>query len=192
VAKILVVEHVSLDVVIQSPARGDEDRRDGFEYGGWAEKDNDPLLQKVAGERMGAAWSLLAGRVTYEHFARVWPNAPRPNPFTDVLNRVQKFVVSTTLEDPLSWENSVLLKDGANAVAQLKRIHDKTLVIFGSSIRVQSLLRRKLVDEFVLQIHPVVIGRGRRLFVDVPLTDFKLLDCVTSPSGVIVATYRLT
>ena len=86
----------------------------------------------------------------------------------------------------------MLLKDGADDVAQLKRTHDKSLVIFGSSILVQSLLRRKLVDEFVLQIHPVVIGRGRRLFVDVPLTDFTLLDCVTSPSGVIVATYQLT
>lgn len=190
-AKIIVIEHVTLDGVIQGPASGDEDRRDGFDLGGWSEGDNDPLMQKVSGERMGNSWSLLAGRVTYLHFAKVWPNAPKPNPFTDILNRVQKFVVSNTLTEPLPWQNSQLLRgDGASAVGDLKRRHDKALVIFGSGALVQSLLRGNLVDECVLQIHPLVLGKGRRLFIDVPLTRFTLVDTVTMRTGVVVATYQ--
>jgi dihydrofolate reductase len=190
-AKIIVVEHLTLDGVMQRPGRSDEDRRDGFEYGGWSESDDDPLMQKVSGERMGASWSLLAGRVTYEHFARVWPNAPEPNPFTDVLNRVEKFVVSNTLTEPLPWQNSRLLKgDAATTVAELKKKHEKTLVIFGSGLLVQSLMQRDLIDECVLQIHPRVLGRGRRLFVDVPFTNFNLIDSVNTCTGVIIATYQ--
>lgn len=190
-AKIVVIEHITLDGVVQGPARADEDRRDGFEYGGWSEQDNDPVMQKISGERMGSSWSLLAGRVTYLHFAKIWPTAPKPNPFTEVLNRVEKFVVSNTLYEPLPWENSRMLKgDGASAVADLKQTHNKTLVIFGSGVLVQSLLRRNLIDEFVLQIHPVVLGKGHRLFVDVPRTQFKLLDSVTTGAGVIIATYQ--
>ena len=190
-AKILVVEHVTMDGVVQGPAAADEDRRDGFEYGGWSKDDDDPLLQKVAGKHMGSAWSLLAGRVTYEHFANVWPNAPKPNPFTDILNRVEKFVVSNTLTEPLPWQNSRLLKgDAAVTVAQLKKNHDKALVVFGSGVLVQSLMRENLIDEIVLQIHPIVLGKGHRLFVDVPLTKFKLIDSVSTGTGVMIATYQ--
>ncbi len=190
-AKIIVIEHLTLDGVMQGPALSDEDRRDGFEYGGWSEGGNDPLMQKVSGERMGNSWSLLAGRVTYEHFARVWPNAPQPNPFTDILNRVEKFVVSNTLREPLPWQNSRLLKgDAATTVAELKEKHGKTLVIFGSGVLVQSLMKRNLIDECVLQIHPIVLGKGRRLFVDVPFTNFKLSDSVNTRTGVIIATYQ--
>jgi dihydrofolate reductase len=191
-AKVIGIEHLTLDGVVQGPARSDEDRRDGFDYGGWGASGSDPLMQKVSGERMGTSWSLLAGRVTYEHFAKVWPNAPQPNPFTDVLNRVEKFVVSNTLTAPLPWQNSRLLKgDGAAAVAELKETHDKTLVIFGSGVLVQSLMRRCLIDEFVLQIHPLVLGEGHRLFADVPRTSFRLIDSVTTGTGVVIATYRL-
>jgi len=189
--KLIVIEHLTLDGVMQGPGKRDEDPRDGFEYGGWSEPDNDPLMQKVAGERMGTSWSLVAGRITYEHFAKVWPNAPKPNPFTDVLNRVEKFVVSSTLTESLSWENSTLLKgDGAKAVAELKKNYDKTLVIFGSGVLVQSLLQRDLVDEFVLQIHPVILGKGHRLFENVPLSRFKLVDSVTTGTGVMIGTYQ--
>jgi dihydrofolate reductase len=190
VAKVLVIEHMTLDGVVQGPARADEDRRDGFEYGGWGKSGNDPLMQRVSGERMTTSWSLLAGRVTYEHFAKVWPNAPKPNPFTDALNRVEKFVISNTLAEPLPWQNSKLLNgDGAAVVTELKKTHDKTLVIFGSGVLVQSLMRHNLVDEFVLQIHPLVLGKGHRLFVDVPLSSFKLIGSVTAGTGVIIATY---
>jgi dihydrofolate reductase len=189
-SKVVAIEHVTLDGVMQAPARPDEDTRNGFEYGGWARTGNDPAMMNVLGARMGASWSLLAGRTTYEDFADVWPKRP-PNPFSDALNKVQKFVVSTTLTEPLPWQNSTLLKgDGADAVARLKKEHDKTLVIFGSGVLVHSLMRRKLIDEFVLQIHPIVLGKGRRLFYDgSTFTNLSLVDSVTMATGVVIATY---
>jgi dihydrofolate reductase len=192
-SKVVTIEHLTLDGVMQGPARPDEDRRDGFEYGGWAAARNDPAMQKVTGARMGSSWSLLVGRTTYEDFASFWPNQPKPNPFTEALNNVEKFVASTTLTEPLPWQNSTLLKgDAADVVAKLKKDHDKTLVIFGSGVLVQSLMRRDLIDEYVLQIHPLVLGKGRRLFPDgSPLTNFSLVDSVTTGTGVIIATYRV-
>ena len=192
-SKVVAIEHLTLDGVMQGPARPDEDTRDGFEYGGWAAARNDPAMMEVLGARMGSSWSLLVGRTTYEDFAKVWPNQPEPNPFTEALNNVEKFVASTTLAEPLPWQNSTLLKgDAADAVAKLKKEHDKTLVIFGSGVLVQSLMRRDLIDEYVLQIHPLVLGKGRRLFPDgSPLTNFSLVDSVSTGTGVIIATYRL-
>jgi dihydrofolate reductase len=192
VSRVVAIEHVTLDGVMQGPARPEEDTRDGFEYGGWARPGNDPAMLNVIGARMGDSWSLLVGRTTYEDFADVWPKRP-PNPFTEALNNVQKFVVSTTQTEPLPWQNSTLLKgDGADAVAKLKKEHDKTLVIFGSGVLVHSLMRRKLIDEFVLQIHPLVLGKGRRLFSDgSSFTNFSLVDSATMATGVIIATYVL-
>jgi dihydrofolate reductase len=141
---------------------------------------------------MGNAWSLLLGRTTYEDFAKFWPNQSQPNPFTDVLNNVEKFVVSTTLAEPLTWRNSTLLHgDAAEAVAELKKVHEKTIVIFGSGVLVQSLMRRDLIDEFILIIHPLVLGRGRRLFSDgSPKANLHLVDSVATGTGVVIATYR--
>ena len=191
-SKVVVIEHLTLDGVYQGPGRPDEDRRDGFEYGGWAAARNDPAMMEVMGARMGSSWSLLVGRTTYEDFASFWPNQSQPNPFTEVLNNVEKFVASTTLTEPLPWQNSILLKGAAaDAVAKLKKEHDKTLVIFGSGVLVQSLMRGNLIDEYVLQIHPLVLGKGRRLFPEgSPPTNFSLVDSVTTGTGVIIATYR--
>lgn len=191
-SKVVVIEHLTLDGVMQGPARSGEDPRDGFAHSGWGAAANDPMMQKVLGERMGSSWSLLVGRVTYEDLAGVWPNWPEPNPFTEALNKVEKFVASTTLTEPLPWQNSTLLKgDAADAVAKLKEDHDKTLVIFGSGVLVQSLMHRDLIDEYVLQIHPLVLGNGRRLFPDgSPLTKFSLVDSVSTATGVIIVTHR--
>jgi dihydrofolate reductase len=118
--KVIVIEHVTLDGVMQAPGRRDEDTRDGFEHGGWATERQDPAMQEAMGARMSGDWSLLAGRTTYEGFADYWPKQ-EPNPFTDALNRVRKYVASTTLSEPLSWQNSTLLEgDVADAVAGLK------------------------------------------------------------------------
>jgi dihydrofolate reductase len=127
---------------------------------------------------MSNPWSLLVGRFTYELFAGYWP--------------VETFVASTTLTEPLPWPNSVLLKgDVADAVARLKMEHSKPLLIFGSGVLVQSLMRRNLIDEYVLRIHPVVLGTGFRLFPDgSPFSNLTLVDSVTTDTGVILATYR--
>jgi dihydrofolate reductase len=191
-SKILVVEHLTLDGVMQGPARSDEDTRGGFDAGGWAQARSDPEMQEVIGARMGGAWSLLVGRMTYADFAEIWPNRPTPNPMGEALTNVEKFVASTSLTEPLAWQNSTLLRgDAIEAVAKLKHQHDKTLVIFGSGVLVQSLMRHELIDEYVLQIHPLVLGQGRRLFPDDGTrASLRLFGSVTTATGVVVATYQ--
>jgi dihydrofolate reductase len=191
-AKVVAIEHVTLDGVYQGPARPDEDRRDGFEFGGWGSKAGaDPALQQAIGTHMGDEWSLLVGRITYEDFYGFWPEQPS-NFMTDALNTVQKFVASHDPSYQLSWQNSTLLQgDAADAVAELKQEHDKTLVIFGSGNLVQSLMRQNLIDEYVLMIHPLILGTGHRLFPEGSShTQFKLVDQLTTESGVVVATYQ--
>ncbi len=133
-SKVVVINNVALDGVMQAPGRPDEDTRDGFRYGGWAAMANqDPDIGRAMGERMARSGPLLLGRRTYEDFAAYSPNQPEPNPFTEALNNVQKFVASTTLAEPLAWINSTLLKgDAVEAVARLKQQPDKDLVVFGS------------------------------------------------------------
>jgi dihydrofolate reductase len=189
--RVVVIQHLTLDGVMQAPGHAEEDPRDGFEHGGWAQTGNDPVMQDVMGARMGASWSLLLGRTTYERFADFWPRQ-EPNPFTHALNRVRKYVASTTLAEPLGWVNSTLLTgDAAAAVAALRAEQEDTLVVFGSGVLVRSLARRDLVDEYVLQVHPLVLGSGRRLFPEAgPLAAFRLAGSVTTATGVIIATYQ--
>src|ERR1700732_2488940 len=156
--KIVVTNNLTLDGVMQAPGRPDEDVRGGFDRGVWALPYNDPVMGREMGDGMAQAGGLLLGRRTYEDFSSVWPNRT-DNPFTEVLNNTQKYVASTTLEEPLSWSNSTLLKgDAAEAVARLKEEPDKDLVVLGSGELIQSLMLRNLVDEYVLLIHPLVLG----------------------------------
>lgn len=190
--KVIVIEHLTLDGVMQGPGRPDEDPRDGFRHGGWANQSQDPAMQEVMGAHMSSTWSLLTGRITYEHFADYWPKQA-PNPFTEALNRVQKYVASTTLTEPLAWQNSTLLKgDATDAVSHMKEELQENLVVFGSGVLVRSLLTRNLVDTFVLLIYPLVLGSGLRLFPDSgsDLSTFRLVDSATTATGVIIATYQ--
>ena len=135
--------------------------------------------------------ALLFGRRTYEDFASYWPQQA-DNPYTKVLEDAEKLVVSTTLGEPLPWKNSHLLSgDGAEAVAALKAGDGPDLMVMGSGVLVQSLLRRDLIDRFVLMIHPLVLGAGRRMFADEgTFADLRLVDSVTTTTGVIIATYE--
>lgn len=189
--KVIVIEHLTLDGVMQAPGHPDEDPRDDFQHGGWANQRQDPAMQEIMGAHMSSAWSLLAGRTTYERFADYWPK--QESPFTEALNRVQKYVASNTLTEPLAWQNSTLLKsDAADAVAGLKEELGENLVIFGSGVLVRSLMPHNLVDELVLLIHPLVLGSGRRLFLDTgsKLSAFQLVSSATTGTGVVIATYR--
>jgi len=190
-SEVVVFNHVTLDGVMQAPGRPDEDRRGGFEHGGWAASRMDAVVGAAAAEGMARGGSLLLGRRTYEDFAGFWPKQ-RDNPFTDVLNNTQKYVASRTLKEPLPWSNSTLLKgDPAEAVARLKQQPGKDLVVLGSGELVQSLMARNLVDRFVLLIHPIVLGSGRRLFTDTGASArLRLLDTKTSTTGVVTATYQ--
>lgn len=190
--RIVVVENVSLDGVMQAPGRPDEDRRGGFDRGGWAVPYNDSVKSRVMAAGMTQAGPLLFGRRTYEDFFAVWPKR-KDNPFTEVLDNAQKYVASTTLAEPLSWKNSTLLAgDAVHAVTRLKEREDKDIVVLGSGELVRSLMLGGLVDELVLLIHPLVLGSGRRLFADDPgaAAAFQVADAQTTTTGVIIATYR--
>jgi len=191
--KVIVHISLTLDGVMQAPGRADEDTRGGFSHGGWASPYFHPVMAKAAGEAMASATpsALLFGRRTYEDFYKVWPGRT-DNPFTKVLDAQQKYVASTTLTEPLPWVNSTLLQgDGAAAVARLKAEGERDFTVLGSGDFVQSLMRHDLVDEWRLLIHPLVLGTGRRLFPDgAPLAKLTLADTESTPTGVIIATYR--
>ena len=188
--KVVVFTSVTLDGVMQAPARPDEDVRGGFKHGGWAVPYADAISGSMAGQSSGGG--LLLGRRTYEDFFAVWP-ARTENPFTEILNRTQKYVASRTLREPLPWINSTLLKgDTGDAVAQLKGELDRDLIVLGSGELVRSLMERKLVDQFILLIHPLVVGSGRRLFAEGgPDVKLRLVDNKPTTTGVIIATYQV-
>jgi dihydrofolate reductase len=188
---ITAVTSLTLDGVMQAPGRPDEDRRDGFEHGGWAPAYNDSVMMQTMGKGMSQAGSLLFGRRTYEDFFAVWPGR-KDNPFTAVLDSSQKYVASRTLREPLPWQNSTLLAgDAAETVARLKEQPGKDLVVLGSGDLLRTLMRHGLVDMYVLLIHPLLLGRGRRLFADdAQRTALHLVDSVTTTKGVVIATYR--
>jgi dihydrofolate reductase len=192
-AKVLVFTSLTLDGVMQAPGRPDEDTRDGFAHGGWALPYNDAVMGRVTAEGMADAGPLLLGRRTYEDFYGFWPHQT-DNPFTEVLDNTLKYVASRTLEEPLPWKNSTLLGgDAAEAVAGLRREPGKDLVVLGSGELVQSLRRNNLVDQYVLLIHPLVLGSGRRLFPDgAASAALRLVDSVTTTTGVVIATYQPT
>ena len=188
--RLVVFMNLTLDGVMQAPGRPDEDVRGGFAHGGWAIPYADPTMGKVAAESMATTGALLFGRRTYEDFYAVWPNR-KDNPFTEVLNNTKKYVASTTLKEPLPWSNSTLLKgDAAKAVAELKAQPGKDIVVLGSGALLQSLMLHQLIDEYVLQIHPLVLGSGSRLFNDGPFATLRLVGTTTTTTGVVIATYQ--
>jgi dihydrofolate reductase len=188
--RVVVFMNLTLDGVMQAPGRPDEDVRGGFAHGGWATTYADPAMGRVAAESMATTGALLFGRRTYEDFYAVWPHR-KNNPFTEVLNNTRKYVASTTLEEPLPWSNSTLLKgDAAKAVAELKAQPGKDIVVLGSGALLKSLMPHNLIDEYVLQIHPLVLGSGSRLFVDGSFATLRLVGTTTTTTGVVIATYQ--
>ena len=189
--ELTVFNSLTLDGVMQAPGRPDEDTRGGFAHGGWAVPYMDEVMGRVAAEGMADAGPLLFGRRTYEDFFSFWPHQTG-NPFTAVLDNAEKYVASRTLREPLGWRNSTLLEgDAAEAVASLKQEPGKDLTVLGSGELVQALRRRDLVDQYVLLLHPLVLGSGRRMFPDGgPYAELRLVDAVPTTTGVIIATYR--
>lgn len=188
--KLTVSEFVSLDGVMQAPGGADEDTEGGFRHGGWQMG----YFDDVAGERIGASMAqtgaFLLGRRTYEIFASYWPTQSDDDPFAKILNGLPKYVASTTLGEPLAWQNSTLLHgDVAKAVAELKEGEGGNIVVLGSGGLVQTLYENDLVDEYSLMIHPIVLGSGKKLFREVPRKPLKLADSVTTSTGVVMATY---
>jgi dihydrofolate reductase len=190
--KLVVINNVTLDGVMQAPGRADEDTRGGFAFGGWASRDNnepDPEIGAAMGARMSQSDGLLFGRRTYEDLMTTW-NA-RGGMFMDALNAAQKYVVSQSLSEPLPWPNSTLLAGNVvNAVSELRSRSGRELHIMGSGELIETLNAHELIDEFLLMIFPVVLGRGRRLFSRDAYMDLELVDAKPTSSGVLIATYR--
>jgi dihydrofolate reductase len=190
-SRLVVVNFLTLDGVMQAPGHADEDRRGGFEHGGWQGRYGDQVMGEYMGRGVAAAagGSMLFGRRTYEKMAAVWPHAPADNPFTDVMNNRRKYVCSTTLDEPLEWNSSNLLKgDAAESVAKLKARDEGDIVILGSGELIRSLMPHGLIDEYVLPIHPVVMGTGIRMF-DGVYAELELVESIQTTTGVIITRY---
>lgn len=192
--RIVVMNHVTLDGVIQGPGRADEDTRGGFTQGGWGQRSVTPddAVGKAMGERMAAGGGLagwLFGRRTYEDLLASWNT--QGGPFKDALNNSPKYVASTTLDEPLPWPNSTLLRgDVVDALRALKAQYGGVLAIMGSGVLIGSLMAANLIDEYLLMIHPLVLGTGRRLFPGGAHVSLRLSDSVTTAAGVVIATYE--
>jgi dihydrofolate reductase len=178
--KIVASELVSLDGVMESPEE-------------WAFSYSNDEMAEANTSGMAVADAMLFGRVTYQEFATYWPyQNSAEQPFTDYLNNTPKYVVSTTLEEPLEWQNSILINDNvAQEISRLKQQPGKDIGIVGSGTLVRSLLRDGLLDELTLMVPPIILGRGKRLFEeDGDQKALELVDSRTFSTGVLYLTYR--
>lgn len=179
--KLVAVELVSVDGVMESPEE-------------WASAYSDDEMNEANAAGMAASDALLLGRKTYEGMVAFWPKQPAGSPMVDYINSVRKFVVSTTLGEDLEWNNSVLIGGNkgnvAEEIAELKRQPGKAITVLGSGVLVRSLLREGLIDELTLMVHPVVLGRGKRLFDDGEQRSLELVGATAFGSGVVSLVYR--
>ena len=187
--KVIAGAFVSLDGVMQAPGGPEEDPTGGFAYGGWVFNYWDDVTGEAMDEGFAKPFDLLLGRRTYEIFAAHWPNYD--DDIGRTFNAVTKYVATNTL-DTLSWQNSVALRgEAADEVARLKSGDGPDLLTQGSSVLLQALLARKLIDEFRLLTFPVVLGRGKKLFGETAApAALELVDSKTSTTGVIISRYR--
>lgn len=186
--KLIVLEQISLDGVIQSPGRPDEDPSGGFEYGGWVAPYSDAVLGAALRSQMNQPFDLLLGRKTFEIWASYWPHHADIWPGA---NAATKYVASNTMTSH-EWQPSVFLNgDIAEKVAEIKQQPGPDLNTWGSSSLLQTLLKHDLVDVFWLIIYPITLGAGKRLFAGgtIPAA-FKVTDSKVTPKGVIVVRYE--
>jgi dihydrofolate reductase len=186
--KIKIIEHITLDGIIQAPGGPDEDP--GYPYGGWAGPHADPDGGAAIVEDQGKRFDLLLGRRTYDIFSGFWPKAPK-NPMSDGLNAATKYV-ATHRPDSLAWGPAEGL--GADIVAGIRRMKEKDgpqLIVWGSSQLTPVLLEHELADEIMLLVFPVLLGTGKRIFADgTPPREFALVSTKAVSSGVIISTYK--
>lgn len=189
--KISVLESVTLDGVMQGLGRPDEDTRGGFAHGGWGPAYADHVAGEFMAEGMAEVGAMLFGRRTYEDLLGHWTTTSEPNP-TDVLVSTPKFVVSRSADTTLAYPNSTLLAgDATSTVAGLADRVEGDVTVMGSGELVRTLHAAGLVDEYVLQIHPIVLGSGTQLFGPGDRSDLTLERSVTTTTGVLLAQYSV-
>jgi dihydrofolate reductase len=189
--KVLASTFVSVDGVMQAPGGPDEDTSGGFKFGGWVAPLWDEAAETAVGELFDQPYDLLLGRKTYDIFAAYWPNY-KGGPDEKIargFDAAAKYV-ATSSRAPLSWEKSVALHDPLADVARLKNESGPPLVIQGSSLLIQTLLTRQLIDRLTLIIFPVLLGEGKRLFGKQAHGALKLVKSNTSKAGVTVNAYE--
>jgi dihydrofolate reductase len=192
--RIVIIEFISLDGVVQAPGGPEEDTDGGFAHGGWSHPFFD--AEVVGGgfaDALANADALLFGRRTWQTMAAAWPGRAG-DPFADQMNAIPKYVVSATLEDSeLAWENTTRIP-GGQAVARIRELHETdagNLLVMGSPTLARALLHEGLVDELRLMIEPVILGGGKTIFPDDgALRTLKLVAAITSGTGVQVCTYE--
>jgi len=191
-SKLVVIEYVSLDGVIQGPGHSGEDLEGGFTQGGWT----GPLMpdhRRYNTESFQTAGAFLLGRVTYEIWAAYWPTVTDDNDLiARALNQRPKYVASTTLQRA-DWKGTTVIRDVPTEVARLKSQPGRPIFVMGSSGLAQTLMAHQLVDEYQLWLHPVVLGNGKKLFRDGgPPIQMKLVDSRISGGGLAILTYEPT
>ena len=188
--KIVVLEHISLDGVIQAPGGPEEDTSGGFSYGGWISSFSDEVLGSLLRSQMSKPFDLLLGRKTYDIWAPYWPEHPDVWPGA---NLAVKYIASNTIRNG-EWQPSVILNgDIVEKIAKIKQQPGPDLHIWGSGNLLQTLLKHDLVDVFWLMIYPITLGGGKRLFADGTIPSaFKVTESKVTPNGVIVVNYKRT
>jgi dihydrofolate reductase len=185
--KVVASIFVTVDGVMEDPGGAE-----GFELGGWSFKyggrSDDDL--KHAGDLLRGSDALLLGRVTYEGFAKAWPGMTDGGWYADRMNSLPKYVVSSTL-DKAEWNNSMIIKrDVAKEVTKLKQQPGQDILIFGSGELVNGLLHHGLIDEIRLLVHPVVLGRGKRLFADGSPVGLTATGATVFGSGIVLLVFQ--
>lgn len=188
--RLVAIEFVSLDGVMQGLGSADEDREGGFEHGGWGAPYLDEVQMRAAGEGLERTTAYLFGRKTYEKMLGFWPHQPESNPMASHLNRTPKHIATKTL-DTFTWAGSRALDGGLEGgVKDLKATGDGDIAILGSGVMTQELARLNLVDEYRLFLHPLLLGSGKRLFQDLPTPQpLKLLSVSPTATGVVMLSY---
>ena len=189
--KLVVIEFLSLDGVMQSLGSPDEDTSGGFKHGGWSAPYFDEVLGTSAGEGLKSTDAYLFGRRTYEKMAAYWPFAPADDPMAAHLNATPKYVATNTLTD-LSWQHSSVIDgDAVDGVRKLKEEPGGNIAVLGSGELVQDLIENDLVDEFRLFVHPLVIGSGKTLFRQADeMRPLRLIDAKPTTTGVLILGYE--
>ncbi len=186
--KVIVLEHISLDGVIQAPGGPEEDTSGGFAYGGWISSYSDEILGTALRKQMNLPFDLLLGRKTFDIWAPYWPHHAEAWPG---VNTATKYIASKTMTSG-EWQPSVFLNgDVAEKVAKIKQQPGPDLHVWGSSNLLQTLIQHDLVDVFWLMIYPITLGVGKRLFAGGTLpAAFKVMESQVSPNGVIIVNYE--